>query len=93
MKKSMTPEEAKAIASLKRALTKCKKLRIVFVGMDDTLHFVTKRGMDFYRQKPDHLRYSYGDAANAYHIDQYEEDGENSGDVVSGNPYIDSGGW
>lgn len=87
-----TNEEIKAIASLKRAFTKCDKLGLKFSGMADAILVCNKRTFDLARKNIAKLDSSFHGEDNevAFALRKGYSGADN---LISNGPYVDSGGW
>ena len=82
----MNQEEKNAIANLKRAFTRCRKAGFVFSGIDDELHFCTRKAYE--KARSARQEGDFNEVAIAVRSGY-----EGTGTVVSGGCYIDSAGW
>lgn len=83
-----TDEEIKAIAQLKRAFTKCKKLGLKFSGMDNDLYVCNKRAYELAKKNRSDRNADYNEVAFAINNNYSGAD-----TLICGDPYIDSGAW
>lgn len=83
-----TEEELKAIASLKRAFSKCKKLKLSFSGMSQTLLVANEKAVTKANKNRVDKYGDYNPVALAH-----QECYGGTDCVVDGDPYVDSGGW
>lgn len=83
-----TKEEINAIASLKRAFAKCKKLGLSFSGMDGSLYVCNKRTFELAKKNRSDHKADYSEVAFAINRCYSGAD-----ILICGSPYVDSGGW
>lgn len=91
----MTKQEESAIKSLRAAFKKCDKLGLRFCGMDNDLYFCTQAVFQMASEERDDHRSDYNEVAFAIQQKRYgdEDKYEDADMLISGSPYVDSGGW
>lgn len=92
MSKYLTDKQELAIRNLKKAIKELGKQGIQIFGMDQDILFVTTEAIKECQETDKAIGLNYNPAADTFRVLQYERD-QRCGTIVTGYPYIDSGGW